>query len=241
MSIPDYVPIDKVTFGDVFRILISAPSAHGKSYFIKQFLTNHEQLCKVKFGEIVYCYNESDLTEKRVEFTNELSEMFPGVFRSQKGMPNLQELYASNHNRLIIFDDLARVALEDPSFCDLYEIWSNHKAISVIFTSQNLYGKTKFGVDIFRNSTHIVCIESRSDVLLIDQLSRRMFRDVTYLHRCFDHMREWPEIFRTFYIVLDNSYEKNSPMPPGFRVFTNIFPIGDFKDDIIRPIFFFKN
>jgi hypothetical protein len=201
-------------------------------------LTHYRQLTDAEFDQITYCFNDADMSDEQMKFTEALEDMYPGKMIVNRGMPNLQSIQAEavTGHRLLVIDDLASIALEDENFRDFYFVWSHHNQVSIIFCNQNIFTKSKFGIDITRNSTHMVTVNSRSDVLSLDNISRRFYNNSKFLRKCFDHMRQWPEHLQQGYIVIDLSWQQTSKVPDAFTVFTNIFPIKEY-DNETYPIF----
>jgi hypothetical protein len=83
-------------------------------------------------------------------------------------------------------------------------------------------------------------VNSRSDVLSLDTISRRFYNNSKFLRKCFEHMKQWPDFLQQGYIIIDLSWQQTSKVPDAFTVFTNIFPV-DKYDRKIYPIFLQMN
>lgn len=58
---------------------------------------------------------------------------------------------ANSHHKLLILDDLGSDAFNSHAIKDVFVKWSNHSLISIIFSAQNFFDSSTFGLTIRRN------------------------------------------------------------------------------------------
>lgn len=212
------------------RILISGPSHSGKSHFLHQLIKFREQIFDKKFHRIIYCFPEN-LSEIANPFIDKLKEEYPSL-EINLGVPKVTTLGLNSDLRhsLLLIDDLFQQCANSADISEIFTVLSHHLFISIVITSQNLFAKAKYGLNISRNATTKVIFEDKGDNLCLNILSRRIFSNSNILQNAFDWLKENTN---ERYLVIDCS--PLSHLPKKLQLRSRIFPMDDSK---IRPIFF---
>lgn len=186
-----------------FTCLVSGPTSCGKTYFVKRFVENVDQLVTEVPEEIVWCYGEWQpgyLGITNVQF--------------QEGIPNLDQ-WANDRRRLLIIDDL--MSETDKRITNLFTKGSHHKNISVIYIVQNLFGKNKEHRTISLNSHYLVVFKNPRDASQITHLGKQMYPgNLKYAQECFKDATSVPHGYLLFDLRQDT--------PDNLRLRTDIFP-----------------
>ena len=159
---------------DSARILICAPSQSGKTFLIARIIDNEERLFGSRFDQI-FIFNSFEQTvfekfeaDDRFSFENERSPTEVVEFLSTQPPAR----------RCFILDDIiSHSAKLDPKITQLWTGASHHLKISVIATTQFLFGAKHNIRNISLQSSVIVLFPSFRDRTSIKVFTRQAFPD----------------------------------------------------------------
>ena len=223
-----------------FTCIVNGPTRSGKSTFVYNLLKEQGNLIDVTFDRIVIFigtkYGENKLFGKlKVDYPRVVEIVsLPDLFHTRKNLVErfpayfekfITERSAKNekHKYCLVFDDLMRELAECGLLVDLFSKYSSHKAITVIFITQNLNykgkgGSSTDGITIYRNTHLLVLFYNPLDGTAISSTAQKispsgfknlasMLHDIVQKHR---------------YVVIRGSLES----PQFLRYSTNIFARG---------------
>lgn len=118
---------------------------------------------------IMYCY--ANLQNVLIE----MEKTVPG-FVLHRGLPEVKELkaHAEEGEVLLVLDDLMFDVLDSKEIASLFT-GGRHQNLSVIFITQNLLEKGKYGRVIYLNTCYLIVFKNMHDAGQIKLLARRMF------------------------------------------------------------------
>ena len=98
-------------------------------------------------------------------------------FTMHQGLPTLAEIeeFADGKHALICLDDMMHQVLDSKEMELLFTQTCHHKRISVIFITQNLYGRGKSARTIALNSSYLVLFKNIRGTSQIATLGRQLF------------------------------------------------------------------
>ena len=118
-----------VRFRTPANFYICGQSQSGKSYLVRSMLKHVEELFYPVPTKVIYCYGEYQ--KEFDELSNiDLVEGFPH---------DLYELTKGHDNTLVVLDDLMSKCCNDQRVSDLFTRGSQHRGISVLYLTQNLF------------------------------------------------------------------------------------------------------
>ena len=118
-------------------MMISGPTACGKTTMVKDLLQHHTSRIQPAIHRIVWLYRRWQPLYTIIERT-----VVPKVHFIQ-GIPNDlddDEFFDPRLNNLLVLDDLFSEAGKDKRITDLFTEGSHHRSLSVITINQNLFG-----------------------------------------------------------------------------------------------------
>lgn len=168
-----------------FTAIIAGPTSCGKSYFIKKFLSEINNMIDTHIAEVIYCLPHNQPVDN--VFTR---------YTISRGVPEIEN-FSDLKPRLIILDDLMREA--DDNVVDLFTKGSHHYSISVIFVTQNIFNQGKGRRDISLNTHYIVCFKNPRDKQQIHTLSRQVYpENVRYIQEAYKDATSVPHGYLLF-------------------------------------------
>ena len=118
---------------------------------------------------------------------------------------------------IIIVDDLMSKS-NDQTLCDLFTRGSHHLNFSIIFVTQNIFGKGKFMREINLNSHYAIFMKSPRAIAQIQTFGHQLFlKRSHFLVEAFNDATK----SNFGYLIIDSHPRANSQL----RVRTNIFPV----------------
>ena len=214
------------------RMLVAGPTTSGKSWFLAKMIEHRSSVYNCSFDRIIY-FSPHCLTGGQDNYIASLRKFFPNLELSAN-LPNVDELniVADDSHKLFLIDDFMQPFNNSKAAFKLLTIDSHHLKITVIVTTHNLFGASKYQKTFSRNYSEMVILANRGDKLSLRTLGSQMFPDsprilLRAMSWVEDHSEEKPK-----YILLDIS--PITTLPTNMIVRTNIFP----HDGIHAPIFF---
>ena len=214
------------------RMLVAGPTTSGKSWFMAKIIEHRSTIYNCSFDRIVY-FSPHCLSGGQEKYIASLRKSFPNLELSAS-LPNVDDfsIVADDSHKLFLIDDFMESFNNSSLAFKLLTIDSHHRKISVIVTSHNLFGASKYQKTFSRNYSEMVLLANRGDKLSLRTLGSQMFPDsprilLRAMSWVEDHSEENPK-----FILLDIS--PITTLPTNMIVRTNIFP----HDGIHAPIFF---
>ena len=184
----------------------------GKTWFVHRFLRHLDAMFgEVKTDKILYCYSVYQ------ELFNKMKETIPRISFHQ-GLPDREEIeqLAGSH-ALLVLDDLMSEVTGSRTMQDLFCQYCHHKAISVLYLTQNLFQSGKCARTIALNTQVIILMRNMRNASQIRYLASQIYPGrVAMLQEIYEDAIRLPY----GYLVID--------MAPGsedlLRLRTEIFP-----------------
>ncbi|WAR17793.1 hypothetical protein MAR_032387 [Mya arenaria] len=166
----DEINSQNMTFQHPFTMMISGPTACGKTTFVKDVLQNHKSRIQPTVQRILWLYKRwqplySIIRESvlpRVEFV----QCIPTDLADD-------DFFDPRFNNLLILVDLFYDAGKDKRINDLFTEGSHHRSLSVVSINQNLFG-TKDPTQR-RNCHYLVLFNNPVDRQSVMVLARQMY------------------------------------------------------------------
>ena len=185
------------------RMGIYGPSQSGKSTLILQLLKHRETVYAKKFQKFFYCLPQNK-AESRTKFISELREICGEIILCE-GFPDLDEHYMKNEAeaKLVIFDDLSTSLINNKYFYELLTQDSHHFNISVIYTSQNFFEKSReHGHGLAKQISIKIVFNDKSDKTVLKSIGRKSFNDQNYLVKAMSEVVTFFPEDRCHYLVI---------------------------------------
>jgi hypothetical protein len=158
------------TFSHPFTMVIAGPTMSGKTFFVRQLLTN-PKLIQPAPQRIVWIYSEwqpeYDIMKqhfKHIEFIKGWS-------------PDLYDGFRPSIRNLLVLDDVMTSTKNDMTLSDLFTKGASHRNLSVLFITQNLFFQGRAAVDVRRNSQYIILFKCRQDKRQVTSFAHQVFPD----------------------------------------------------------------
>lgn len=192
-----------------FTAIIAGPTSCGKSFFIKKFLKDIDNMVEPCISQIIYCLPENQPVD--VDFSK---------YTVHRGIPDINR-FRDRQPRLVVLDDLMSEA--DGNVVDLFTKGSHHYNTSVIFVTQNIFNQGKGRRDISLNAHYLVCFKNPRDKQQIRTLSTQVcpenpkyiqeaYIDATtkpHGYLLFDLKQSTPDIYRFRTSIFKNDIPSN--------------------------------
>ena len=200
---------------------------------------NRDSLFTDTFSRMIYvCPDDSSVS--RHSFISQLEQSCPFLEVVKGTLPNIDSVLGGQGHCCLIVDDLSTALLNDKAYMEIVISYSHHENITLIYTCQNCYQRSKYGVTIQRNLSVFVCFQNSSDQFSISCLSRTIFNKTSTLPSAFqwltDHIKYKPNQLK-YIVVLCQPIEQDSP----YRIMTCIFPSDNqnpfARKNVSSPIF----
>ena len=162
-----------VPFHPCTTMCIAGATSSGKTYWMLKFLRNLKDMYETTPPvSVLYCYT-SDQT-----LYQEMEQELQSKIKFHKGIPSEEEIddfSPDTQHRLIVLDDLMREAVNSQTVDELFRVKGHHRAISVIWLTQNLLSKGKYARDLGLNSHYYVIMKNMRNRSQIAYLGRQIF------------------------------------------------------------------
>ncbi len=190
-----------------FSMLVSGPSASGKTVFTCRLVENIEKMITVPPKRILWAYSEwQPVYDKIARLPNvELVE----------GIPDIDDLRRDKDPKLVILDDLMERCAKSPVLNALFTKGCHHWNLSAIHLVQNCFYSNLRNARI--NTTYLVLFRSPADKTVISNLGRQLYPGKTqYFLQAFQDACAKPYS----YLFIDLTQTTDDRL----RLRTNIFP-----------------
>lgn len=192
-------------FQSPFTCIVVGATSSGKSYWVRRFLDNRNQLIVPPPSQVLYCYGE--VNPLILEYRNQGIELHNGV-------PEAELIKAQPKPLLLVIDDLMLDI--EPNYLDmLFTRGSHNWNVSIVFVTQALYGRN---IKTARaNSHYLVLMRNPQAKQNIRTLGSQMFPgQLNFFMESFNDATSKPYS----YLLIDShpNTEDNE------RLITNIFP-----------------
>jgi hypothetical protein len=192
-------------FKSPFTCIVVGATSSGKSYWVKRFLENRNELIQPNPVHILYCYGE--VNPLVLEYRNKGIEILNGI-------PDPELIKSLPKPLLLVIDDLMLDI--EPSYLDmLFTRGSHNWNVSIIFVTQALYGRN---IKTARaNSHYLLLMRNPQAKQNIRTLGSQMFPgQLKFFMEAFSDATSKPYS----YMLIDS----HPNTPDNERLMTNIFP-----------------
>lgn len=192
-------------FQSPFTCIIVGATSSGKSYWVRRFLDNRNEMIVPPPAQVLYCYGE--VNPLILEYRNQGIELHNGV-------PEAELIKSQPKPLLLVIDDLMLDI--EPNYLDmLFTRGSHNWNVSILFVTQALYGRN---IKTARaNSHYLVLMRNPQAKQNIRSLGSQMFPgQLNFFMESFSDATSKPYS----YMLIDShpNTEDNE------RLITNIFP-----------------
>ncbi|WAR02810.1 YMD3-like protein, partial [Mya arenaria] len=159
-----------MTFQHPFTMMISGPTACGKTTFVTNLLQHHNTRIQPSVHRIVWLFKRWQPLYSIIKNT-----VLPKVEFVQ-GIPNDladDDFFDPRVNNLLILDDLFYEAGKDKRITDLFTEGSHHRSLSVVSINQNIFGNKD--PTQRRNCHYLVLFNNPVDRQSLTTLARQMY------------------------------------------------------------------
>jgi len=187
-----------------FRCGIFGPSESGKSTLIRDLLKYRDIVFNQEFQRIIYCL-PCQTQHSRMEYVDSLREVCINV-EIREGLPDLNSHCFKNktEHKLLILDDLSKSVVNSADYLSLMTQGSHHFNISLIYTSQNYFEKSVHGKTFHRQLSMKIVFEDKSDMSVLQNMSRTIFGKVGYLSSAMELLKKSYPKDKSYYLVIGN-------------------------------------
>jgi len=145
-----------------FTAIVAAPTSCGKTRFVFRLIDHVSRMIYSPPNKIVYCYGEYQ----------QLFCQYPRVIFHQ-GLPELYD-FDGKEPVLLIIDDLMQET--NDTVANLFTKGSQHRNVSVVYLTQNLFPKkNKFARTMRLNAHYMVLFKNHRDATQFANLARQMY------------------------------------------------------------------
>lgn len=144
------------------NIVVSGPSASGKSVFVERLISGGTNFFKTDFKDIIWCYADWYPSNPRLR----------GKVKFQKGLEGLDRENCSVP-RLIVIDDQMLGSLNP--IVEYFTRGTHHTNCSVIYITQNLFHQAKGARDLSLNTHYLILFKNPRDSSQILHLARQIY------------------------------------------------------------------
>lgn len=179
---PDEITCNSYIFKHPCSIQISGVSMAGKSTFVLQMLRNLKNIFDTPPEKIIISYSEN---MEQYQDVPENTEMVRGLdFNTEncEGVP-----------KLIIIDDQMQESADSAKIQSLFTRGVHHRNTSVIYITQNVFGKGKHARDMRLNSHYLIIFKSPTFISQVMYLGRSMFpKNQNFLVNAYENATKEP-------------------------------------------------
>jgi len=136
---------------DPFTALVAGTTGCGKSAWVLRLIDNVREMIEPSRTRICYCYGEFQFMFKN----------YPQV-HFHEGLPQLtHEVFDGREPTLLVVDDL--MSETNQLVAEICPKFSDHRDISVLHITQNLFDKKKFARTISLNAHYLILFKNPRD------------------------------------------------------------------------------
>lgn len=214
------------------RMVIVGSSLCGKSVMILRLLKARKQMFNKDFSQIHYIYPDSMQDSQNV-YLQKIKDAVPNI-NIWEGLHNF-DFDSCKHeksHKLIIIDDCMH-ELND-AVGNIFIRDGHHFSCSIILTAQNYFFQGLQSLDIRRNASDLIFFNDRSDVSILQTISRKKFaKNLSLMPDAMEWVRDHIEKKIDQYLYLECN--PKCKISPELSLRTNILPN---KEGLIEPIIF---
>jgi len=146
-----------------FTAVVAGPTSCGKTACVLKLVQNASQMIDPPPSRIHYCYGEYQL----------IFDSYPSVM-FREGLPQMTDsVFDGSQPMMLIIHDL--MSETNQLVADIFSKISHHCDISVIYMTQNVFDKNKYGRTISLNAHYVVLFKNPRDAHQFAVLSRQMY------------------------------------------------------------------
>ena len=189
-------------------IMISGPTASGKTYWTHKLLTN--EMFTEPIASVLYCYGVYQ------DYYNEMT--IPNI-EFHEGLPTLDKVKSLNDGQfhVIVLDDLMEYIIKSVETQNLFTKYCHHYNITAIFLTQNIFAQGPCARTININTHVLVLFANKRDESQALNLGKQLYPCNS---KIFMEAYEDATSFLHGYLVID--CDPKSPRELKLR--TKIFP-----------------
>lgn len=180
-----------------FRMLICGASSSGKSRLLLRLLENENGILPADFERVVYLRGVETGNEERLrEKFGENLLVFDGIPKEEVLLP----LCRSHKNTVLVLEDLENEVSNSDLVANIYSRYSHNYGFCCVTILQNLFKCGSARINLFRNTTNIVCFPNDLDQSVIRLLAQRVFpQNPKQLVKLFDRVTSEPYAHLSFW------------------------------------------
>jgi hypothetical protein len=199
-----------LVFQHQFTCCVSGPTRSGKTVFVIKILENLDDMCDVKFDEIIWCHGIAQPLHA------EIQKKINVPIKFHEGIPHLDEITTMNSGpKIVVIDDL--MAETDENLANLFTRGSHHRNISIFNLGQNIFHQSKSHRTVSLNSHYFIIFKNPRDKMQIMSFARQVEpHNAKFIYEAYTDATARPH----GYLVFDLKQET----PEDMRYRTNIFP-----------------
>ena len=193
-----------VRFKHPFNMVLSGPSQSGKSWFVKEMLTQ-KQITPYP-SHVVLAYKEwQPLYDEMKEqgLVDTFCAGLDGVSNEINGITPT----------LLILDDLQKEVASNKFVSSMFMRGSHHHNCSCVFIVQNLYFQGRKSRDIALNAHYYVIFRNPGDQLQLKEFARRRGQHDMIMHTYKEHCYH-----KHTFLIMDNSQHTDDRIKMGMPV-----------------------
>ena len=176
-----------MTFKHPFSMVVSGPSGIGKSVWTKKLLLS--SLIQPSQERIIWCFGQwqpvyDNIRKKipKIEFVNGIPNH----------LNNQHYINVSKRNILVLYDLMTETKCYQ-RIVDLFTKGSQHRNISVVYLTQNLFHQGKVFRDIILNTQYMVLFNNPIERQQLATLARRIYPSTsTVFMKRFERATSYP-------------------------------------------------
>jgi hypothetical protein len=139
----------------------------GKTYFVKKFIENKNEMFKPSADKVMYCYGVWQTLFEDME--THLNINF------HKGLPNEEAVgsFVNGNHNISILDDLMDECVESKGVQNMFTRGSHHKNLTILYLNQNMYCQGNSTRTINLNTHYMVLMRNPRDISQIAVLAKQ--------------------------------------------------------------------
>lgn len=214
------------------RMVIVGSSLCGKSVMILRLLKARKKMFNKEFSQIHYIYPDS-MHDSQIKYLQSLKESVPEI-QIWEGLHNFdfESCKHEKSDKLVIIDDCMHELTNEVG--NIFIRDGHHFSCSIILTAQNYFFQGLQSLDIRRNASDLIFFNDRSDISILQTISRKKFsKNSSLMPDAMEWVRDHIEEKIDQYLYLECNPKCKLSTELSLR--TNILPN---EEGLIEPIIF---